>query len=393
MEWIIILPIFFFTFVLLKNINNQLKLLFNVVILGIWLYVAAHYFVNLGKYDNISALLFNHITPIYLLVGPSFYFFVIMRLGIIKKMNRIHFIHFIPAVVHLVSIYPYFFIPWEDKINIVQKIYSDPVIQENLKINLFFNAKFNYGFRMIHFVIYCFASLNIIHKSFKLNIYHKKSLLKSLQKITIIFLLLTFVYSIHIAVILVSNSYTSNIVQIIIFIDVGLLFILGYELINYPELYFNPEKFKLSYLETSPFLNVEKNNKRIPDGIYYDIDQKIKLLKKERTVLVNPNTNFDAFSKHINQSKFHIRSYLILNNTSFIKLKNETRVEEAIKYLESQTFYKLDYIAKMSGFNTRSNFFKIFKQVKKLTPSQYQKKILEQTLRLKGKVLKDSTTP
>jgi AraC-like DNA-binding protein len=297
----------------------------------------------------------------------------LIRLGVINKLKPIHFIHFIPAVIHLISISQYFFIPWGEKINIVQSIYDNPTVQENLNVNLFFTAKFNYAFRMIHFVFYCIISLSVIMKSFKTQSPNEKNLLKSLQKITIIFLLLTLCYSIHILFILVRKSYTDNIIQIILLIDIGLLFILVYELFKYPELFFNTHKFKQSYLETSPFLNRKKNNTLIPEVIYNDIDQKINALKIERSFLINPTTSFEVFANEINQSKFHIRSYLKLNNSSFVILKNEARVNEAIKYLESKKKYKMDYIAKMSGFNTRSNFFKIFKNITGRTPSQYEK--------------------
>ena len=57
-----------------------------------------------------------------------------------------------------------------------------------------------------------------------------------------------------------------------------------------------------------------------------------------------------------------------------MKLKNEIRVEEAIKYLESANRFKLDYIAKKSGFNSPSNFYKIFKTMTGYTPSEYENK-------------------
>lgn len=372
MEWIVLMPLLFIKFLLLKNINNQLKVLFNLVILGLCLYATTHYFVNIDGYDIISAIFFNHFTPIYLLLGPCFYFFVLIRLELIHKIRPDHLIHFIPAIIHLISISQYFFIPWDEKIKIVQSIYNNPTIQENLNVNLFFTAKFNYAFRMIHFIFYCIVSLSKINKSLKTKSSSEKKLLLSLQKITIIFLILTLCYSIHIVLILISKSYTANIVKIILLLDVGLLAILVYELFKYPELFFNIQRFKQSYLETSPFINRRKNNNIVPDVIYNDIDQKINAIKIERSFLINPATNFEVFADKINQRKFHIRSYLKVNNSSFVTLKNEARVKEAIKYLESEKIYKLDYIAKMSGFNTRSNFFKIFKSVKKCTPLQYK---------------------
>ena len=373
MEWIVIMPILFSIYVFLKNIKNQPMVLFSSVMLGLSLYAASHYFINLGKYNTVSAILFNHFSPIYLMIGPSFYFFVLFRLEIINKLKPIHLLHLIPALVHLISISEYLFLPWSDKIAIVQNIYNNPSVQESLRVNLFFPPKFNYGFRMIHFATYCIVVLIMIRKSLLTENFNKR-ILKSIQKITIIFLLLTLFYSVHILFILITNSFTANFIQIILLIDVVLLAILFYELFNYPELLFSSKKFKKSYLKFSPFLDQKIPNNSIPEAIYNDIDKKICSLKEKRSFLIKPSTNFEAFANNINQSQFHIRSYLKSKNSSFIKLKNEARVEEAIKYLESRKVYKLDYIAKMSGFNTRSNFFKIFKKIMNCTPNQYEKK-------------------
>jgi AraC-like DNA-binding protein len=146
------------------------------------------------------------------------------------------------------------------------------------------------------------------------------------------------------------------------------------EILKHPELIFSPDKFKTSYLENSPFSNNSKFENNIPKSIYNDINKKIDLLIKDRSFLINPSTDFDVFCNRLKQSKFHIRSYLKINNSSFTNLKNEARVNEAIKYIESEKKYKLDYIAAVSGFNTRSNFYKIFKNVTGCTPSQYEKR-------------------
>ena len=98
-------------------------------------------------------------------------------------------------------------------------------------------------------------------------------------------------------------------------------------------------------------------------------------MKKNSDLLIDPDTNFDVFANEINENKYHIRLYLKYNGLSFIKLKNEIRVKEAIKYLESEDRLKLDYISKKSGFNSPSNFYKIFKNITGFTPSEYENKL------------------
>ena len=163
------------------------------------------------------------------------------------------------------------------------------------------------------------------------------------------------------------------IIKTILLIDTLLLISLLLEVLKYPELIFSSNKFKSSYLSKSPFSIKPTYENIIPKSIYDDIDKKINLMIKDRSFLIKPSTNFDVFCNRLEQNKFHVRSYLKINNTTFILLKNKARVDEAIQYLESEKTYKLDFVAKNSGFNTRSNFFKIFKKTIGCTPSQYEK--------------------
>lgn len=371
MNLLIILPLFFNFLMLLKNIKNQALLLFNIVLLGLSLYVAAHYSVN-SEHHKMAALLFNHFTPIYLLIGPSYYFFVQIRLKQIAHLKAIHFVHLLPAFVQLVSIFPYFLISWDQKIDLVTEIFNNPFIQEHLNVNLFFSSKFNHSFRLVHFFIYCLISFGSIHYRLKNGNFRDQAKFKSLKKITIIFLLLVVFYSIHIVSILIIKSYHARLTQLLIITDFLLFLGLIFELFKYPELFISTHKFKQSYLEKSPFTKEESKVINIPHSIYNDIKNKIVQMQSERAFLIKPSTNFDVFAATIKQSKFHVRTYMKLNNTSFIALKNKARVEEALILLKSEKIYKMDYIAKMSGFNTRSNFFKIFKNQMNCTPSQYE---------------------
>lgn len=374
MDLIITLPFLFSLFLLIKNRKNQAVTLFNLTILGLSLYVMAHYFTNSENSSFMAAILFNHFTPMYLMIGPFFYLFILIKLKIINKFRRVDLLHFIPSLIHLISIIPYFFMPWIEKVNLVEQIYINPKVQESLNINMFFTTKFNYIFRMLHFISYCIISLILTQLKNKTTPPHNKVQLISLKKITTIFISLTVIYFIHIIVILVGGAYKTKFLDIIIYLDVILFVALIFEIIKYPELLFSNKKFKSSYIQNSPFFTREVNKNLIPESTYINIETKINNMKKNRDLLIDPDTNFDVFANEINENKYHIRLYLKSNGLSFMKLKNEIRVKEAIKYLESEDHLKLDYIAKKSGFNSPSNFYKIFKNITGYTPSEYENK-------------------
>lgn len=375
MDLIITLPFLFSLFLLIKNRKNQAVTLFNLTILGLSIYMIAHYFTNSEDSSFLAAILFNHFTPLYLMIGPFFYLFILIKLKIINKFRRVDLLHFIPSLIHLISIIPYFFMPWIEKINIVEQIFINPKVQESLNVNMFFTTKFNYIFRMLHFISYCIISLRLIQLKIKTTPPHNKVQLISLKKITTIFISLTVVYFIHIIVILVGGVYKTKFLDIIIYLDVILFVGLIFEIIKYPELLFSNKKFKSSYIQNSPFYLREVNKNLIPESTYMNIEAKIDNMKKNSDLLIDPDTNFDVFANEINENKYHIRLYLKYNGLSFIKLKNEIRVKEAIKYLESEDRLKLDYISKKSGFNSPSNFYKIFKNITGFTPSEYENKL------------------
>lgn len=257
MEYLILSSFLFIIFVLIKNRKSQSLILFNATLTGLIVYTASHFFVNHGEYEIIAAILFNHLTPLYLLIGPCYYLFILKKLNKLNKLRPIHLFHALPALIQLIAIIPYFFIPWAQKLDLLSNIYLDPTIQDSLNVNLFFSPKFNYAARLIHFTIYCIISLILILKSLKNRTNTIKSQ-ESLKKITIIFLLLTLFYSIHILVIVISNSYGTKIIKTILFIDTLLFIGLLLEILKHPELMFSPNKFKTSYLNKSPFSNSSK---------------------------------------------------------------------------------------------------------------------------------------
>ena len=375
MNIIVLSPFLFSFFLIIKNRKSQALTLFNLTILGLSTYLMAHYFTNSNDSSFTAAILYNHFTPLYLIIGPCFYLFILIKLKIINGVRKIDLIHFIPSLIHLISIIPYFLMPWTEKVNLVEEIYINPEIQEAIHINMFFSPKFNYVFRMLHFISYCIISFRLIQLKIKSKANDIKAQLISLKKIAVIFILLTLIYLIHVLIILVGGTYKTTLLNIIIYCDVILFIGLLFEIFKYPELFFSNKKFKVSYIQSSPFYLTETDKNLIPENVYANIEDKINDMKKNRDLLINPDTNFDVFAHEINENKYHIRLYLKYNGLTFMKLKNEVRVEVAVEYLESENRYKLDYIAKKCGFNSRSNFYKIFKNVTGYTPSEYEDKL------------------
>ena len=114
------LLLLFNNWVVNKNAAFLSMFLINSSIYGI-----AHYFVVYGKSPFWLAVFYNHFTPLMLLLGPFLLFYVRGTLNDSYRMVWYDFLHFIPALIHLIGIIPYSVQPWEKKMAIANTIIND----------------------------------------------------------------------------------------------------------------------------------------------------------------------------------------------------------------------------------------------------------------------------
>lgn len=100
----------------------------------------------------------------------------------------------------------------------------------------------------------------------------------------------------------------------------------------------------------------------------------ITFLKENKTYL-NKDYTIYQLGTDLNESPRTVSK--VINaalNKSFIQLVNEFRVEEAIVLLElEKDKLTIDAIAEKAGFKSRSSFYRVFKNIKGTSPTQYIK--------------------
>lgn len=126
---------------------------------------------------------------------------------------------------------------------------------------------------------------------------------------------------------------------------------------------------KENKIDTTPYKNVS----------YEDADLKVlaekikEILKKDRPFL-NPSFTLSMLAKATGSDKFKV-SYTLnkVMNTTFTIMVGQHRVESFIKMVESGDYdsYSLEGISKEAGFNTKSTFYKAFRENKGTTPKEY----------------------
>ena len=136
----ILLSIFCF-YVFIKNIKLTF-LSFSLVIFSI--YAIAHFKVNSGGYSILKKFSYNHFTPLHLLAGPSYYYFIRTSLDPKYRFSYKSLLHLLPFIIQVIGIIPYTLTPWDDKYILVNKIFLNPEIQNELNTNTFFSSIFNY---------------------------------------------------------------------------------------------------------------------------------------------------------------------------------------------------------------------------------------------------------
>ncbi len=97
---------------------------------------------------------------------------------------------------------------------------------------------------------------------------------------------------------------------------------------------------------------------------------------EEYKLYLNPSLALDILAHRYNVSSGYLSQIISKHSDDGLAdLVNELRVAEAQKMLMDESFdnYTIESIALESGFNTKTNFYKVFKKLTGLTPNQYKK--------------------
>jgi len=108
-------------------------------------------------------------------------------------------------------------------------------------------------------------------------------------------------------------------------------------------------------------------------------NQIIELLKNEQ-IYTNPSLGLQDIGVRLNLSPNYVSKIVNAQaNMSFTDLVNQYRHEMVKEMLQDKHFthYKIMAIALEAGFNSKSNFYKYFKSVEGVTPTEYRKNLPE----------------
>jgi len=151
---------FIVTLLLLINLRQSNKaniyLFFFLLINNI--YSLSHYATVYSGNKYFIAVMLVHFAPLYLLIGPLFYFYV---RGLIKddyRLTKVDLMHFIPALLILINAFPFIFKGVAYKLDYAQSIIQDPINILKIK-NLYLSPVFTFMLRPIFASGYVIATV------------------------------------------------------------------------------------------------------------------------------------------------------------------------------------------------------------------------------------------
>lgn len=383
-------------------IVHNWKLNNNAVFIGLFfsliaIYGIVHYFVVYAKSVFWLALFYNHFSPFFLLAGPFLYFYVRGTLKDRQGLKKKDAFHFIPALIHLIGVIPYFFSSFSYKEGVAKMIVNNIDNVKKIRVNIFFDSEFNFTFRLLLLAFYVILSFILLRKFLK-----KKNKFQNTPRIQYVLitrwlrLLLTLVSLLLINFVILCYYFLYfdmihlNKIVTIINIVTGISFIfLAFGILFFPEILYglpNNNTTKTKTARKKLKSNLSKSDSKPASISEYEenpfskLSEKIQEYFDNEKPYLNPDFSIAQISIKMDVPQNHVL-YCInsIFNMKFSKLKTKLRVEQTKIFLQESVHSNItiDGIAQLAGFKSRSSFYNAFKEETGITPSDYLKSILD----------------
>ena len=393
-----------------RNINKNALFLFLFFIV-VSIYGMTHYFTIYHKSVFWLAVFYSHFTPIMLLMGPFFYFYVRNTLDDRQGLKKKDYLHFIPATIHFIGLIPYYFKPFIYKEIIAQKIIANLNVLSQIHSNMFYSAAVGYSMRpilMFSYVVYCLYLLwlhapNRVDSKVNRN---KQYFLTYRWLLILNFSILLIVFNFVVLTIkgLMGNPsdgllsmYPLHIVSALAY------FTMTFSLLFFPNiLYGIPIHVKQEAVdwnnknEVTHLKEVKSKVKEIENDLeksfqFMDDDsdllklyneedslfEEAQLIKNyliEKEPFLDPEFSQFTISVDLKIPLNHISyCFAYIFNKKFNQLRMELRVNYAMKLLKDGLTENItiDAISQEAGFSSRSNFYAAFKKITNSTPTEF----------------------
>ena len=347
-----------------RKANKWLAFLLSVVSLHLLEYAANISAITL-KYPILIAITY----PLLFCMGPLYFFYCRSLLDKDYHTTLKTIRHFVPAILVLLIMLPFYLMPGTEKISYIQGLSGIG----SLKIptgQLVFMAA-----HVVQTVVYVFASYKFIGKkeetlkkfSSEVFIIKKLDWLRTFSFYFSIYLLL---YLVLVVILSFINSYQIQVDYVMLFITSFSLYSIGYAAISNPEIFKANQEMPVTganEIHTAQTRNVNK---------FPELKEKLLHYMQTNQPYLKSDLKISELADSLSVPYYHL-SQLINDEFSvnFYDFINKYRIEEAKKLLiEDNRNFKILAIAYEVGFNSKATFNRVFKKATDLTPSEFKEK-------------------
>jgi AraC-like DNA-binding protein len=347
-----------------------------------------HYFIILSDSEFGVAFFYTHFMPVLYLQGPLLYLYVYGTLKDEFSFNWKKGLHFIPFLIASISISKYYFVPWEEKINIAKAIIDSPQILLSIDKYNIGNHFINLPARTITLLFYSLATLYILIRYSLKNKFNPSlsfKIIKWLYFITIIVIICAMSYMLLIYEFIINNIRTRQEIskEIYNYITAFSYSLIPIMMLVFPEVLYgipivNRKKIDL-FKSKSTYLKMatRQDEKQVVEDENPEMNELALLIQNyliNEKPFVDPKFSVDDLAKQLDVPKHHI--YYCFNSilkTKFTTLRSQIRVDYAKELLLNGELEQLSMegIWPKTGFSSRTNFFVTFKEITGMTPLEY----------------------
>lgn len=319
-----------------------------LLIASIWLFAGAYMFT--GIYLEYPYFYGIHL-PIVFISGPLFYYYY--KKIILEEDVEKFYLHLIPAILVLVSIIPYHFLPTVAKIDFLQSILKkQPSLYAKLLLSLNLGTK-----------IYLISYLGVI-------LWENRNLIRDSKEISnkskFLFLFMSALLYIDLVIGLIGFILGSFILikisALLLPLNIYIFFLISSK---YPEMLLGIQKeIKKGRYEQSKIKSLDVNS----------ILNQIKLVMETEKAFTDEDITLSQLAEELKITSHQLSQ--IINeklNQTFPQFINEYRISEAKKMILEEKTRSVLSIAYAVGFNSKASFNRTFKQVTGITPQQFRK--------------------
>ncbi|NER12113.1 helix-turn-helix domain-containing protein [Leptobacterium flavescens] len=302
----------------------------------------------------------NFINTLYLLIGPFVYTYI-RRLFFYKNGNyQLAYYHYLPALFYVG--YCFLHIYYYDSIKDYKSYFNTLLFWNDI---IFF----------ISISAYLFISNRLLNY-YKKNEEQELSFNQTIIKYVEIMLICLWVYMIFWLLGIIERFVIKLPIDIRMIWDISCLifgiqiYIVGFYNLKHPEV------FKIRFPSKNGDMSKRKN--KLDENEISKIQNLVDVFFKEEKGYRRPELSLAILANEINTTTNKLS--WVLNNIykkTFYELVNEYRVEDFSQRINENAHkeFTLISIAYEVGFNSKSTFYKAFKEVKKITPSEYIKQV------------------